>query len=141
MKLPFGSKVLTIAGFCAAIFAAQAFVPQHHEEPTNLKVLPKSISEEELHNVMRNYSMALGVRCNYCHESQKIEGQERPKFDFASDKKEEKDIAREMMKMTEGINKKYMSSIQNGTLKPITCVTCHNGHAHPINSVDSLKKM
>lgn len=141
MKLPLNKKLLIIAGLLVAMVGAQSFIPQHHEAPQNLKVLPQDISEEELHKVMREYSMALGVHCNYCHEGKKIEGQERPKMDFASDKKEEKDIARNMMRMTADINKKYMSKIQEGKLREVTCVTCHNGRPHPINSVDSLKKM
>lgn len=132
-------KILVIGALAIAVIA-QSFTPKPHGKPENLKVLPKDISEEELHNVMRDYSRALGVRCNFCHESQKIEGQERPKYDFASDKLEEKSTAREMMKMTEALNKKYMSKIEEGKLRPVTCVTCHNGSPHPINSVDSLKK-
>lgn len=143
MNTIFSRKTLVIGALVVATFAAQSFIQkeQHHEKPQNLKILPKDISGEELHKVMREYSMSLGVHCNFCHESQKVEGQERPKYDFASDKKEEKEIARDMMKMTEALNKKYMSKIQDGKLRPVTCVTCHNGSIHPINSVDSLKKM
>lgn len=142
MIISISKKAIMITAVCAAMFAAQTFAQKEHhkeEKPQNLKVLPKDISEDELHAVMRDYSKSLGVHCNYCHESQKVEGQERPKMDFASDKKEDKEIAREMMKMTAGINKMYMGKIEDGKMRQVTCVTCHNGHAHPMNSVDSLK--
>ena len=35
--------------------------------PTNLQVLPKDISREELIATMRGYTAGLGVQCNYCH--------------------------------------------------------------------------
>ena len=143
MRLFMSKKALIASMAFAALAGAQSFVQKERhkdEKPQNLKVLPKDISEEELHNVMRNYSRVLGVRCNYCHESQPVEGQERPKFDFASDKKHEKEIAREMIQMTADINSKYLGKIGDGRLEQITCVTCHHGAAKPIISVDSLAK-
>ena len=143
MNIFVSKKAVMITLVCAALICAQTFAQKEHhrdEKPQNLKVLPKDISEEELHTTMRNYSKALGVRCNFCHESQPVEGQERPKFDFPSDKKPEKDIAREMIKMTADINSQYISKIGDGKLDQITCVTCHNGNTHPMTTVDSLKK-
>ena len=143
MSILVNKKAIMITAVCAAMVFAQSFAQKEHhkeEKPQNLKVLPKDISEEDLHNAMRNYSRALGVRCNYCHEGQKIEGQERMRFDFASDSKKEKDITREMIKMTADINSKYLGKIMNGKLEQITCVTCHNGNSTPNISVDSLKR-
>lgn len=144
MNIPISKKAIMITVVCAAMLGAQTFAQKEHhkdEKPQNLKVLPKDISEDDLHATMRDYSRALGVHCNYCHESHKVEGQDRPKMDFASDKVEDKDIAREMIKMTAALNKNYISKIDDGKLRQVTCVTCHNGNAHPINNVDSLKKM
>ena len=45
----------------------------------------------------------LGVSCNFCHS----ENKETHKPDYASDEKPEKQIARLMMQMTNGINRKY----------------------------------
>src|ERR1700743_1534887 len=96
----FSKKTLLISGLCAAMIFMQGFIQKHDDEkPQNLKVLPKDISEKELHDIMRSCSMALGVRCNFCHVSEKVEGQERPKFDFASDNKQEKKVTRDMMLM------------------------------------------
>ena len=33
----------------------------------NLKVLPKDITDEALDSVMGEFSISLGVRCNFCH--------------------------------------------------------------------------
>lgn len=88
---------------------------------TNLKVLPKKIAHDDLIAVMKNYNTALGVKCNYCHVKN---GEE---FDFASDQKEEKHIARKMQKMANAINKKYFGG-NSGT---VGCMTCHNGKKNP----------
>lgn len=121
------------------VFVAQGFTNFEHEEeekPTNLKILPKDISEDDLHHVMREYSKALGVRCGFCHERK--EGKEHA--DFASDAKHEKDIARDMMRMVNEINEKYLAQSGKGHFEKITCVTCHMGRKVPIISIDSLPR-
>lgn len=137
-------KLLFVSAICVAAAAANSFAQNKHEEerPTNLKVLPKNITGEELHKIMRGYAMSLGVKCGFCHVSEAVEGQSRPKFDFASDNKQEKVIARKMMQMVDGINGNYIGKIigTDHALEPITCVTCHMGHVTPIVSVDSLAK-
>jgi len=137
-------KILFATALCGGLFVAQSFAQKEHghddEKATNLKVLPQSTSEEELHKIMRGYSLALGVHCNYCHVAHEVEGQQRPKMDFASDDKPEKNMARDMMKMTAAINASYISKM-NGighNMEQVTCVTCHNGKMIPIVSTDSL---
>jgi hypothetical protein len=104
------------------------------EEPKfkNLKILPKNISKEDLDKVMDGFKAALGVKCNFCHAPSKDTSVHHP--DFASDEKPEKKIAREMMKMTTKINKKYFSYNKNeqGEVVPaVECMTCHRGSEHP----------
>ena len=106
------------------------------EKPSNLKVLSKKLSEDELHAIMRTYSKSLGVRCKHCHAAPTGEP---PQIDFASDVNPKKNIARKMIKMVAGINKKYIGKITAYHLEPITCVTCHMGNVSPTVSVDSLK--
>ncbi|MBV9963550.1 MAG: c-type cytochrome [Parafilimonas sp.] len=94
----------------------------------NLKVLPKDISKDSLDHVMHNFTASLGVRCNFCHVFN------NGKMDFASDEKEEKEIARYMMTMTAGINKTYFNSENStrpDTISVIKCFTCHRGSPHP----------
>ena len=130
--------LLKVIFLFSVIFFSQSFTIQESkkkddDKPTNLKVLPKNMSEEEIHALMKVYAKSLGVKCNHCHAQKK---DDPTKLEFASDEKPEKAIARKMMKMTADINKKYISKI--GDLKTVACVTCHMGQVKPVNSVDSL---
>ncbi|WP_143305079.1 c-type cytochrome [Chitinophaga vietnamensis] len=107
-------------------------LPQEKEGPKNLKVLPKSISHEELIVVMRNFNASLGVKCNFCHAQDKND----PKhLDFASDENPHKGVARDMMRMTKRINKKFFKSSDNMT---ITCYSCHHGNEEPKSKPDEV---
>ncbi len=138
-------KIIVIGSLCLAFIAAQSFAQKEHhdEKPTNLKVLPNTTTEEDLHKIMRNFSMSLGVHCDYCHVKKEGMVNGHPMMDFASDAKPEKDMARDMMRMTQGINENYIGkfAMKGEHLDPIGCVTCHGGQTSPIVSVDSLKKM
>lgn len=97
----------------------------------NLKILPQDISERALDSFMHHYSFSLGVKCDFCHVHNGL----RDTWDMASDAKPEKLIARKMMLMTDGINKKYFPP-EEGTSDPqaiqaITCYTCHRGEPMP----------
>jgi hypothetical protein len=72
---------------------------------------------EQMGKVMNLMSASLGVNCNFCHVSDE---------DFAKDGKEEKETAREMIKMTFELNKNHF-----GNRPEISCNTCHNGRSHP----------
>jgi hypothetical protein len=112
-----------------ALFAASALPPaqgQDDEKPKNLKVLPKDMSHRQVVEVMRGFSLALGVRCEECHEQPSPT--EEP--DFASDKKPEKETARKMMKMVTSINEQIGQMKIKDALQ-VACVTCHHGLLHP----------
>jgi hypothetical protein len=103
-------------------------------EPTykNLKVLPKNTTHEQLDSVMHHFNESLGVKCGFCHAQQK----DNPKkLDFVSDEKGEKNMSRDMMRMTNRINKKFFKYKKDAEhpLAPVTCITCHNGKAEPEN--------
>lgn len=87
----------------------------------NLKVLPKSISKDELKSLMKAQSKALGVECDYCHDVP----------DMASDKLEKKQLARKMMQMTAELNAKWIKGWKGAEKHPVTCGTCHQGHESP----------
>jgi hypothetical protein len=136
-------KIRVIIIICIALVAAQTFGFQKpgddkDEKPKNLKVLSKNLSHDEIIQLMKGYSKSLGVKCGFCHVSTG-EGREA-KFDFAADGKPEKNIARQMIKMTNTINKKYISKIEGHSLEKVACVTCHMGNTMPTFSVDSLPK-
>lgn len=100
-------------------------------EYINLKVLPRNISSKQLQSIMiDDFEDGLGVGCNFCHAEQK--GSHR--LDYASDAKPEKQIARNMMRMTIRLNSKYFqlrhSMIGDSSLV-INCNTCHRGQPRP----------
>lgn len=102
------------------------------EEPRykNLKVLPKSITKPEMDSVMKHFTASLGVKCNFCH----MRTADNKEWDFASDGNKHKLVAREMMKMTKKVNKKYFNVTENkgvNTALMVSCYTCHNGKAEP----------
>ncbi len=134
-------KLVLVSLLCTGMVFLVSFKQKHDDDKAeNLKILPKDISEKELHNIMRSFSMSLGVHCNYCHVAKEVPGQSRPQMDFASDDKKEKNTCREMMKMTMAINSDHLSKIKTmgDPLEEIKCVTCHMGRTTPIISVDSL---
>lgn len=106
-----------------------AQIPDHF---TNLTVLPKTISKENLIKVMKSFTEGLGVRCNFCHVGK--EGQPLSTYDFASDDKDNKRKARIMLQMTNNINEEYLSELKkfgSGYVIEVKCITCHHGLKEP----------
>ena len=124
---------------CVALVAA-ASGPAAGQIPdtfTNLQVFPKDVPKAELVAAMRSFAGALGVRCNHCHVGSSptsLEG-----FDFASDAKEPKKVARAMMRMTREINARLLPETGRSPLVQVRCVTCHRGVTRPEPLVDVLK--
>jgi len=87
----------------------------------NVKVLDIT-SKAELRKYMKSISKDLGVKCSYCHD-----------MDNKSLDTPEKDITREMIKLTrylnELLNSENKDSINNTTY--VTCWTCHYGKTQP----------
>jgi len=107
--------------------------PPAPQKYTNLKVLSKKISNQELRKLMGNYNASLGVNCGYCHVAKPTPTNPNAR-DYASDAKPEKEMARHMIKMTEKINKKYFANGNGGAaIVAIDCYTCHGGKKEPIN--------
>ena len=79
---------------------------------------------------MRNFTSALGVRCTFCHVGS--EGQPLSEFDFASDQKRNKLVARQMMRMLGEINARLdtLPDRKQPALSA-TCMTCHRGVSRP----------
>jgi hypothetical protein len=97
-----------------------------------LKVLPKDLTGQQVHEIMEKWSASLGTHCDSCHtaDPQNIGPNGRPRLNFADDSKPMKDSARLMFKMTEDINTNYVSMIDNSGAA-VTCGTCHRGHLGP----------
>jgi hypothetical protein len=41
--------------------------PRRFPAPTNLKVLPKSLTGQQGHDIMEQWEASLGTHCNSCH--------------------------------------------------------------------------
>ena len=106
--------------------------PRVYPAPTNLKVLPKDLTGQQVHEIMERWSASLGTHCDSCHtaDPQNIGPDGRPRLNFADDTKPMKNAARLMFKMTEDINTNYVSMIDSSGA-PVTCGTCHRGHIGP----------
>lgn len=119
---------LTVAA-CAAIRQQKAQTPTADNlEFHNLRVLPPNITHDELIATMRGIARSLGTRCEHCHV-QNPEGS-KEQFNFASDAKPEKNVARTMLRMARDINAGYISKV-NAHGQTVTCFTCHRGKTVP----------
>jgi len=125
-------KLITTFGLAGIItVVALTSMAPNNPEYKNLKVLPKSITHEQLGKVMGTWSHSLGVHCNFCH----VRNDSTKKMDFPSDAKPEKEMARHMFKMMNKINKKYFDfkddTASTAMATGISCYTCHRGNSHP----------
>jgi hypothetical protein len=86
----------------------------------NIKVLT-GMPASQLMPVMHLMRASLGKRCDYCHVA------EGNRYDL--DTKEEKETAREMIRMVLAINKQNFEG-----RTAVTCNTCHRGQEHPVRT-------
>jgi tetratricopeptide (TPR) repeat protein len=116
------------------LLASSPIYAQIPDKFTNLKVLPKDISKQELQSTMRGFAFALGVRCEHCHAEKKAPDKG---LDFAADDKDAKKTARVMLQMVAVINHDYISKVPKTAPIEVQCVTCHHGltQPQPLNSV------
>lgn len=119
----------------AVLIVAHPATSQIPDEFTNLKVLPEDIGKRQLVDIMKQFTAALGKRCTYCHVGE--EGAPLSTFDFASDDKEEKRIARVMMNMTSEINGTWVAKLEHPNPVRVRCVTCHRGVNEP-ETIDNV---
>lgn len=99
------------------------------ENPENLKVLGDTTSPETLSRTMRGFASSLGVRCHHCHVGEP--GAPLSEYDFPSDDKRTKRVAREMLRMVRMINAEVIAEIEEPSGKQVTCFTCHRGQETP----------
>jgi hypothetical protein len=106
--------------------------PSVYPAPTNLKVLPRDLTGQQVHEIMEQWTTALGAQCNSCHVEDRghIGPNGRPQLNFADDSKPMKGAARLMFTMTGKINVDYVAKIDSSGA-PVTCGTCHRGHIGP----------
>lgn len=128
------AAILVLAG---SLVSAQAPAPPQGRAggpppapPTNLQVLPKDWTRQQVVQVMQQFNQALGVQCSHCHQ---FIGPGDPNNDMATDIKPQKNIARAMMRMTQGLNIEVPQAVQKTSDKTtrVGCIMCHRGSAIP----------
>ena len=110
------ASLLTIAILCAQDKQGKQDKGQKEvPNPTNLKVL-KTASGSEVRQIMRTFTIGLGVQCTYCHVQGNLSSDDNPK----------KEIARRMIELTQKTNAQFLDGKMH-----VTCFTCHRGEAEP----------
>ena len=116
--------VALLMGVGASIYAQGRGGP-----PQNLQVLPKDMTSQQVTQMMRGFTAALGVECSHCHVGTMA--------DRAKDDKPEKLKARKMIQMMNTINNDLLKGVGEpaapGALK-VTCFTCHRGAVKPLTA-------
>jgi hypothetical protein len=119
---------LVVVGASLALAQAGKFPP---DSLVNTKVIPKSTPVLQLIGTMRNFTSDLGVRCQFCHAGE--EGQPLTQFNFVSDEKRTKLVARQMMLLVQEANRRLDTLPGHMQDDPqVTCATCHRGVSKPM---------
>ena len=94
---------------------------------TNIKLF-KNVSAERMVKIMdEQWSKALGVGCNHCHNVNK----------WSDEAKGDKQLSRDMAAMTTKINKELLQTMKGLDDKSsINCISCHHGRKHPAKRLD-----
>jgi hypothetical protein len=136
--LPMTAGVMLAAGLSLTSSAPTAAqIPEKFE---NLQVLPKDIARPALIQRMREFSLSLDIRCQYCHTGG--DGISFDGVDFKSDDKPAKKKARQMMRMVDEINTRLLAAVPDRVDPPVRvdCVTCHHGLAVPKTLAQTLSE-
>lgn len=127
--------VTVLAALTASAPGAGAQIP---DEFQNLRVLPADLPRDSVIEIMRGFSFALSVRCQFCHvggDGVSFEG-----VDFASDEDPDKVKARFMLAMTMDINHRlaWLPDRDEPAVE-VGCKTCHRGRPRPILLAQELR--
>jgi tetratricopeptide (TPR) repeat protein len=103
---------------------------------SNLQILPKDSSREQVLTTMAAFTAALGVQCNYCHVQEGRGGRN----DMAADEKPTKKAARAMMLLARDINTKLPEALGKSAdaTTRVGCATCHRGIPIPKQITDIM---
>ncbi len=129
MRLLFAVTLGAVTLAASAAVAQPA--PQQPPPLTNLQLYPKDTPRPQLVATMQGFVQALGVQsaggCGYCHAGT------APAFDFASDAKPAKTVARKMILMAREVTAKLpeITGKPAAEVTGLRCATCHRGVAIP----------
>jgi tetratricopeptide (TPR) repeat protein len=132
--IAFGSLLLLTGSIVVSAQAQAAGAQQQPNGFTNLQVWPKDTPRAVILNFMNAFDRSLGITCDYCHV------QRDGKFDFASDEKREKRVARKMILFRDSINVELAAIVDKpvtagptsvearpGAPTRVLCASCHHG--------------
>jgi tetratricopeptide (TPR) repeat protein len=132
--------------------------------PRNLQVLPKDTAPQDVGAMMQQFTRALGVQCTYCHvqntpppltaeeaaaqaaANPPAAGRGRgrgqgPQMDFAADDKRQKQTARLMLTLVNGLNARIAAIPgRRADGSRVQCATCHRGVPNPQMLADLLNQ-
>jgi tetratricopeptide (TPR) repeat protein len=128
------ASVLLAASIAVSAQATGAGGQQQPNGFTNLQVWPADTPRAVILNFMNAFNRSLGIECSYCHI------QRDGTFDFASDDKREKRVARKMILLRDSINVALPAMVEkpvgagptSGEGRPgaptrVLCASCHHG--------------
>jgi tetratricopeptide (TPR) repeat protein len=135
-RTPRTARCLGLAILLLAILAMPraAFAQGRQRGFENLKYFPKDIPRDSLLDHMHGFTLALGVRCQYCHaEDTTASTNGRRRLAFPLDSKPAKRKARFMLRMVDSLNNVVLANLPDRRNPPvmIQCVTCHRGSPYP----------
>ncbi len=132
-------KIKTLAALAAFVLIGMAAMKHpDNDRFKNLRVLPKNITEDSLDKLMDFYCASLKVECTFCH----VHDKKADTMIWHIDDKPEKEITRNMIRMTGEINEKYFhfnEDIKASEVQAVTCFTCHRGKPRPENETGAKK--
>jgi len=128
------ATILLAASIAVSAQASAAGGQQQANGFTNLQVWPADTPRAVILNFMNAFDRSLGIECSYCHV------QRDGKFDFASDDKREKRVARKMILLRDSINVQLSAIVDKpvtagptsvearpGAPTRVLCASCHHG--------------
>jgi hypothetical protein len=128
MRLSIATPLIALAATRVVAQAPAKFPP---DSLVNTKVIPRSTPVLQAIGTMRNFTFDLGVRCQFCHVGE--EGQPLAQFNFVSDEKRTKLVARQMMLLVQEANRRVDTLPGHMPDDPqVTCATCHRGISKPM---------
>jgi photosynthetic reaction center cytochrome c subunit len=126
--------VVMVVGLALAPSPVGAGQQSPFKPPSNLRVLPKDTALADLIPMMKSFTQALGVRCQFCHSYTGADPNALEHFDFPGDALPAKATARKMITLAQAINGDLLAGIGEpapaGQAK-VTCYTCHRGEQKP----------
>ena len=139
MRTPKQSALVILVVLAVSASAPREAAGQIPDEFTNLRILDPDITRDSLMEVMRRFSLSLGVRCQYCHvggDGISFEGVE-----FHKDDDPDKRKARFMLRMVQNLNTQVFPLIpeRDTPSLAIECKTCHRGLAKPALLTQDLR--